>query len=290
MADTLAMIPPVQRAGWLFFFVFLFYASLSAGEQSKSPEGVAYGSFPGGPAPSKEQLTSLLQQIRWDTRRSGDQNPEGLRLRFEKIAGQGSATAEPPRYRVFAEGAAENKVYNLGVWPVGKPLLYRRENVYLNAQGLVMEHRPTPEEEASFKAPGDELVLTPEAGSAEPVRYILSSLDDQLSIAGTLVPHPVVSQDQQCTLEARIAEPDAAAILIVADGFPADARLSLVLESEGNNAHLDLKTDESGHAEVADFPTVPGKAQGSVLITAEGSDCLPSVRLPWGAPVAAKAP
>lgn len=122
------------------------------------------------------------------------------------------------------------------------------------------------------------------------MRYVLSSLDDQLSIEGTLVPHPDVGRDQQCTLEARRAEPGASAILIVADGFPADARLSLVLVSEGKTSHLDLTTDESGHTEVADFPTVPGKAQGTVSITAEGADCLPAVSLSWGAAPAAKMP
>jgi hypothetical protein len=251
---------------------------------------MSYGSFQGEPAPPRDRLATLLQQIRWDTRRTGDENPGGLRLRFEKIAAQGHDAAEPAQYRVFAEGAPENMVYNLGVWLIGKQLVYRHENVFLNAQGLLMQHRPRPEQEAAIKAPGDEVVLIPEAGSAEPIRYVLNSIEGELSIEGTLVPHPLVGRDQECTLEARMAEPDAAAILIVAEGFPADARLSLVLESEGKFAHLNFTTDESGHAEVADFPTVPGKAQGSLLITAEGSDCLPSVRLPWGAATSAKAP
>ena len=240
--------------------------------------------------PRTSRLDTLLQQIRWDTRRAGDQNPYGLRLRFEKIAAQGKDAEEPAQYRVFAEGAPENKVYTLGVWFIGKELLYRHENVYLNAQGLLMRHKPTPDEENAMSAPGDEVDLIPETASAEPVRYVLLSVDDELSIQGTLVPHPVVGQDQECTVEARMAEPGATAILIVADGFPADARLSLVLESEGSSAHLDVTTNENGHAEVAGFPTVPGKVQGSLLITAEASDCLPSVRLPWGVATSAKAP
>jgi hypothetical protein len=272
-----------------FFCVFLSFASVSSGQSAKPVDNVIYATFPGQPAPTKEMLATLLRQIRWDTRLAGDQNPEGLRLRFERIATQGAAT-EPAQYRVFAEGAPENKVYNVGVWLIGKTLLYRRQNIYVNGQGLLLQQRPTVEQESSFTVPGEELILTPEAGNAEPVRYLLSSVDDQLSIMGTLVPHPVFGQDQECRLEARMAEPDASAILIAADGFPADTRLSLVLESEGKNAHLNLTTDESGHAEVADFPTVPGKTQGSLLITAEGTDCLPAVRLPWGAAPVAKAP
>jgi hypothetical protein len=291
MAETGFMTRVFRRAGWLFFLVFFCFATPSTGQKSKSPEGMAYGSFPGQPAPSIERLGTLLRQIRWDTRRAGDENPDGLRLRFEKIDAAGT-TAAPVRYRVFAEGAPENKVYRLGVWVIGKELAYRTESIYVNGQGLILQHRPTAHEETSFKAPGEELVLMPETGNAEPVRYVLSSLDGELSIQGTLVPHPDVGRDGECMVEARMAEPGAAAILIVADAFPAEARLSLVLESEGKTTHLDLTTDESGHAEVADFPTVPGKAQGTLTITAEGTDCLPSVRLGWGtAPAAAgKAP
>jgi hypothetical protein len=274
----------------LFSLVVVAVAVPAKAQRASSAERVTFTSFPGEAAPRASRLDTLLQQIRWDTRRTGDQNPDGLRLRFEKIAAQGNDAAEPAQYRVFAEGAPENKVYTLGVWFIGKGLLYRHENIYLNTQGLLMRHKPTPDEETAMRAPGDEVVLIPETTSAEPVRYVLLSIDNQLSIQGTLVPHPVVGQDQECTLEARIAEPGSTAILIVADGFPAEARLALVLESEGSVAHLDFTTDENGHAEVADFPSVPGKAQGSLLITAEASDCLPSVRLPWGATISAKAP
>ena len=290
MRETGLMRPVLYRALLLFFFALVACTAASRAQRSSSAEKVTYTSFPGEAAPRTSRLDTLLQQIRWDTRRAGDQNPDGLRLRFEMIRTPESDAGEPAQYRVFAEGAPENKVYSLGVWFIGKELLYRHENVYLNTQGLFMRHKPTPEQETAMKAPGDEVVLIPETASAEPVRYVLLSIDNQLSIQGTLVPHPVVGQDQECTLEARIAEPGTTAVLIVADGFPADARLSLVLESEGSAAHLDVTTDENGHAEVADFPAVPGKSQGSLLITAEASDCLPSVRLPWGVATSAKAP
>lgn len=292
MPET-GLIPPVFRRAALPVLIVLVSGVTPAAARAQvasAPDKMSYGRFQGEPAPPLVRLAVLLQQIRWDTRRAGDLNPDGLRLRFERLPLQANEAPEPARYRVFAEGAPENKVYTLGVWLVGKQIAYRRENLYVNAQGLLMVHRPTPEQESAMKAPGDELILTPDAATAEPIRYILGSLDEQLSIQGTLVPHPLVGEDQECTLEARIAEPEAAAILIVADGFPGDARLSLVLESEGNTAHLALHTDPSGHAEVVDFPSVPGKTQGTLLVTAEASDCLPAVRVPWGTAISAKAP
>jgi hypothetical protein len=260
----------------------------SGGESAKSVAGLSYSSFPGQPAPSLELLTNLMNQVRWDAQRASDRNPDGLRLRFEKIEGQEAAGTATAHYRVFAEGAPENKVYGLTLWLVGQKLAEDSRDIYLNDQGLVMVHRPRPGQETVFKAPGDELVLAPEAATAEPIRYMLSSKDDQLAILGTLVPHPLLAQDQACTLELRTAQPHAAAVLIVADGFPGDAKIPLVLESEGQTVHMTMATDSSGHAEVGDFPAVPGKAQGRLRVTAEGPSCLPSAILPWGAPAEAK--
>jgi hypothetical protein len=267
--------------------VFLHLASLGWGQSLKDPSGLTYSNFPGQPAPSKALLFDLIRQVRWDTR-PRNQNSQGLRLRFEKVEDRAAAGSDLARYRVFAEGAPENKVYLLGVWPIGNNLSYGSQEIYANSQGLLMVHRPTPEQEASFKAPGDELTLAPAVNTAEPIRYILSSKDQLLSILGTLVPHPVFARDQECTLEVRLAEPDATAVVIVANGFPALAKIPLVLESEGETANLTMTTDGSGSAEVADFPSVLGKAQGTLKATAEGSNCLPSVLLPWGAGILVK--
>lgn len=271
----------IRRSALIIFVIFLPLASLSWGQSLKDSEHLTYSSFSGQPTPSKELLSELIRQIRWDTR-GRYQNPQGLSLRFEKVAGPASPATALAQYRVFAEGAPENKIYTLGVWPIGKNLSYGSQEIYANAQGLLMVHRPTADQETSFKAPGDELYLAPQVNAAEPVRYILTSKDQQLSILGTLVPQPVVAHDQECTLEVRIAEPDAAAVLLVTNGFPAQAKIPLVLESEGETVTLMMTTDSGGQAEVADFPVVHGKPQGTLKATAEGSDCLPSTLLPWG--------
>jgi hypothetical protein len=259
----------------------------SWGQSAKDLAGLSYSNFRGQPAPSKDSLFDLIRQVRWDTE-PREENSEGLRLRFEKIEDPATPGTGLGRYRVFAEGAPENRVYTVGVWQVGQNLSYGSQEIYINSQGLLMIHRPTPAQEASFKAPGDELSLMPQANPAEPIRYMLSSKDREVSIVGTLVPQPVVARDQECTLEVRIAEPDALAVLIVAKGFPALAKIPLVLESEGENANVVMKTDASGNAEVADFPPVPGKAQGTLKATAEGSDCLPTAFLPWGSGILVK--
>jgi hypothetical protein len=282
MAETVLMTPIIRWSALILFCVYLQGTFLSWGQSSKDTAELTYSSFQGQPAPSKELITDLLRQVRWDTR-AANQNPQGLRLRFEKIEDPASPAESLARYRVFADGAPENKVYTLGIWSVGKALSYSTQEIYANSQGLLMIHKPTPEQDTRFKVPGDELELMPQVSAAEPVRYILSSKDGQLSMLGTVVPRPVVARDQACTLEVRIAEPDAAAMLIVASGFPGRARIPVVLESEGETATLTMTTDAGGQAEVADLPEVLGKGQGTLKATAEGSDCLPSALLPWGA-------
>ncbi len=251
---------------------------------SKKPEAFTYSHFKGAPSPSKETLHLLERQVHWDEVGTGSKNASGLQLRFEKIdepATPGRSAAES--YRVYAAGAPENKVFAFESWPVDKNATADTRDVYVNGQGLLMIHRPKPAQEMSFKAGDDELDLWPATASGEPVRFLLSSIDGQLRIFGTLVPHPVVADDQGCRIEVRVAQPDSAAVLIVIDRFPAKTNIPLVLKSEDESLSKTLVTDSEGHAVMALFPYLPGKAQGILKATAEGPNCLPFVVMPWGA-------
>jgi hypothetical protein len=271
---------------------FLFLSAyITYGQDLKQSNVLNYFNFKGQPTPSKDLLTLLERQARWDDAGSGDLNltgsrlnPTGLRLIFEKIDEQPTQEGRvATRYRVRAEGTPENKVFSFGTWPIDKTVSTDIRDIYVNGQGLLLLHPPAPEQEMSFKALDDELHIMPVTGIAEPVRYLFSGRDRQLSIYGTLVPHPVIAVDKGCRLEVRIAQPDAKAVLIIADRFPARERIPLVLESEGSSASEELNTNADGHAVMAVFPYVPGKAQGMLKATAEGPGCLPSVLLQWGA-------
>jgi hypothetical protein len=262
----------------------LFHSPVfSYGQIVKKPEGLTYSHFRGQAAPTKELTTLLERQARWDEAGGpGDLNPSKLRMRFQKIDEQvtpGGRVAT--RYRVFVEGAPENKVFSFTAWPMAKPFSPDPRDIYVNGQGLLLLHKPRPEQEMSFKSE-DELEITPLTDSAEPMRYLLARRDGQLQIFGTLVPNPVVSEEQGCRLEVRIAQPDAAAALIIIDGFPVRTKISLVLESEGAGSSEVVMTNLDGHGVLADFPFVPGKTHGVLKVSAEGPNCLPSILLPWG--------
>ncbi|MGA9670795.1 MAG: hypothetical protein WBQ94_16410 [Terracidiphilus sp.] len=254
---------------------------------------ITFSGFEGEAKPSKSMLTLLGREVQWDDAGKNEDNPSGVHLRFEKIdertAPEGVVVA---RYRVFAEGAPENTIYGLRTWVVGKEESSDPTDLYVNGQGLLMIHKPKPEQETRFSAGDDEFHIMPIAGNAEPIRYLLFSMDGRLEIYGTLVPHPVMAEDQGCSIEARIAQPDAAAVLIIVNRFAPKSKVPVVLKSEGKLASEVLSTDANGHAVLADFPYVTGKTQGMLKASAEGEKCLPSVTLPWGpsGPVAAKVP
>jgi hypothetical protein len=270
----------------------LFLSPLySYGQDLRQSNDLKYFLFNNQSTPSKELLALLERQVRWDDAGSGNLNPtesrfnaSGLRLRFEKINEQA-----PPggrvvaRYRVFAEGAPENKVYSVGFWSIAHNMAYDPRDIYVNEQGLLMLHQPKPEQETSLNTGDDEYDIQPVTDNAEPMRYLFYTRYGPLMIPGTLVPHPVVSEDHGCRMEVRIAQPHATAVLIIIDRFPAKAKIPLVLESEEMIANEILTTDAGGHAVIAVFPYLRGKTQGVFKANAEGPKCLPNVILPWGA-------
>lgn len=284
IADTIRMMAsPSRLIARLSLFVLLHMTLFSYGQEPRRPGALKYFHFPGQPALSTELKKVLDSQVVWDDSGQDFLNPSGVQLRFEKIDEQATPDGRSAaRYRVFAGGAPENKIFGLESWPVDKDGVFDPRDIYANNQGLLMTHRPKPED-ARFKAPDDELAITAVTENAEPIRFLLSSKDGQLQIFGTLVPHPVEADDQGCRIEVRIGQPGAASILIIVNGFPEKAKIPLVLQSEGSATSESLATDANGHAVIAGIPYAPGRAQGVLKATAEGPNCLPSVVLPWNA-------
>jgi hypothetical protein len=288
--ETVCMASSTRFLACISLLVLLVFPHSSIGQKTKQKYGLSFSLFKGQSAPSKELLDTLSREAFWDDF-SEDMNPTGLRLRFVKIdeqAAPGGRIAD--RYRVYVDGAPESKVFAFATWPINEPLVYDPRDIYVNGQGLLLIHKPKPEQEMSLTAPDDELVVVATTASAEPVRYLFAKRDKKLSVFGTLVPHPLKSEEQGCKLEARIAAPDASSVLIVADGFPAKAKIPLVLESEGLTFSASMMADQDGHAVMAAFPYVSGKTQGTLRATAEGPDCLPTVVLPWGSAAPAPVP
>jgi hypothetical protein len=258
-------------------------------QKEKDIAGLPYKFFEHGSAPSEELLVVLAKQLHWDNGGAGNLDRMAVHLRFEKVDEVKTADGDQPRYRVYAEGAPEDKVYGLSTLEVGKVIDNSVQDVYVNAQGLVMTRRPNPEEEGLTRMPGSELYVTPKSFPGLPTRYAVGSRDGTVTAFGTIDPIPVVNFDRLCRLEARIGAPGAAAVLIVADGFTPKMRLAIILESQGDIVNIEAITDHNGHAVVAGFPFIQGQTKGILKATAQGQNCLPSVQIPWDSTAAAPA-
>jgi hypothetical protein len=301
MPQTVKMTRLIVRYLLVFIFVLSYASLLCPGQSAKQPrivdylqkksDVIPYAVFGAQAPPSKEMLDLLESQMAWDKATPEPTNPLGMHLRFVKIDDTAKGAAE--RYRVFVDDVPENKVFSFGTWLISKDIVHDSafisanagvsgsRDVYVNDRGLLMYHKPKPEEARSARL-ADELEVTPVAASGEPIRYMLDSLDEELQIVGTLVPHPVLVEDEGCRVEVRLAQPDARAVLIFVDGFKPKSKVPVVLQSANETVTQLLTADEAGRAVLAGFPHVPGKTQGVLKVTAEGANCLPSVELPWG--------
>lgn len=295
IADTSDMVRSNRQIACVALLVS-FYSPLFFSQQNSKKSDVKryfsnestflrFSHFHGQSVPPSELRALLDRQARWDDTKLSDPSQSGLRLHFEKIDEQPTQVGrEPVRYRVFAEGAPQDKVFVFQTWRVDNAISTDPRDIYVNAQGLLMTHLPKPEEETSLKVAEGELEVASPTENAEPIRFLLARRDGETSIFGTLVSHPVESYDQGCRLEVRAAQPGAMAVLIIVDGFPAKSKIPLVLESEGSVVSEVLDANSDGHAVMAVFPAVDGKTRGTLKASAEGSNCLPSVVLPWSAP------
>ena len=233
---------------------------------------------------STGNLAALLQrQVGWDDALPDKKNPSGLHFKFLKIDEASTPEGHQVRYRVYVPGASEKPKYALGTWKIGSDLQILPVDVYVNAQGLLMVHKPRPDQENSDSvADDDELDLATPAARGEPVRFVLATPDGKFMVPGTVVPFPIESKGSTCRIEVRLVEPEGQAILIYADGLPPNSEIPFQAVSAGEPETSKFSVNANGHAVTTDLPYVDGKAMGILKVTVDAKGCLTSVEIPWG--------
>ena len=241
---------------------------------------------PGSPAQSLKQTIpqetqGLLQrQISWDDNQPGKNNPNGLYFQFSEIDETTSSGKRVAHYRAYVIGAPENKKYTLTVWKIGSVPHILSNNVYVNAKGLLMTRKPSPEQENCDFLGDNEFHLDVQAAQAEPVRYAFTSSDKELLVYGTLVPFPLEGNDRGCRLEVRLAVPDGGAVLIYADGLPANTVVPFQLLSNGKQETENFTVNAQGHAVTNGIPSTEGQKQGSLRATLTTPECSVAIEIP----------
>jgi hypothetical protein len=263
------MLPRIAVLNSLSFFCLAFFVPIFSAQAPKQ-------TIP-------DQTQDLLQrQISWDANRPDVKNPSGLQLRFFKTDETTASGKRLARFRAYVSGAPEGKKYTLTIWRIGSDPHTLSGSVFVNDKGLLMLHKPRPEQEDSDFVGDDEFHVGTEAARGEPVRYALASTDKTLFISGTVVPFPVEDINNGCRLEVRLALPEANAVLIYADGLPSNTEIPFQLVSAGKQETQKFSVDAQGHAATANFNFAGGEDRGSLRVTLATRECSTAVEIPWG--------
>jgi hypothetical protein len=232
---------------------------------------------------SPKVLAILQQQVGMDDHIPNVKNPAGLHIQFSKIGESNQDEGHFANYRAYVPGAPKDQTYLRAIWKIGTDPQFMPGEIYLNSQGLLMSKKPRLDEE--YKAivdPDDEVEFSFQVARGEPVRVLLTTPDGKTVIPGTIVPFPIQGRDKQCKLEARLALPEAAAVLIDADGLAPNSDIPFQTLSEGQAHSGTLHTNAHGHAARIELPYVTGKDAGNLKVTIETKECSTSVEIPWG--------
>jgi len=230
-----------------------------------------------------QETQGLFQrQISWDENSPSEKNPNGLYFQFSKTDETTSSGKRVVLYRAYVVGAPENKKYTLTVWRLGSDPRILSNQVYVNAKGLLMAHKPSPEQENSDFVGDAELQISVQAVQAEPVRYALASSDKALLVYGTVVPFPLTDTDRGCQLEVRLAHSDATAVLIYADGLPANAEIPFKLLSADKPEMGKFRVNSQGHAVETGILSTSGNDRGMLKVSLAVPECSATVEIPWG--------
>jgi hypothetical protein len=224
----------------------------------------------------------LQRQISWDENQPSEKNPNGLFFQFSKIDETNSSGKRVAQYRAYVLGAPENKKYTLTMWRLGADPRILSNQVYVNAKGLLMVHKASPEQEKSNFVGDAEFHLAVQAARAEPVRYALASSDKAILVYGTVVPFPLTDTDRSCQLEVRLAHSDATAVLIYADGLPANAEIPFQMLSADKPETRKFSVNAQGHAVETGILSTSGKDRAMLKVTLSSTECSVAVEISWG--------
>jgi hypothetical protein len=262
----------------------LLLALVSFAGGQKEGSRIPQGGVPGRPGPPTEDdlHRAEAERVAQATINWEKSSTPGVKVRMELLKKgtlNGKASVD---YRVKVEGAPHDKLYKLTAWPVtaANPI-QMMDGLTLGKDGTVMCPANSDKSCAErFKGKEVHLSYTPEIG--EIFRQALISDDSQSRIFFSMVPAPIVERDKSCSLEAVRLSPSFELALIRGHGFIAGEPLSLHTQSYQEVHSVAAKADARGDFILSITPTVKGKTNGVIEISAKGAACSPTISFNWG--------
>jgi len=223
------------------------------------------------------------ERIHWDR---GFDQPPGSHLRFVKKSETKRSSQHVNVYRVFVDGGTEDTEYSISIWPATEQHetpMKSPSPFYVNRKGLLMNRKPTKDEEDSESLAEGELDLAfAQAGPGEPLRAMLRSNDGKQVITGTQIDAPVVSTNGPCHAALQREMSEGMIMLFYLDGFPPDTPITINSNSAGEERIFPEKTDSKGHVAFIERPRVLKVTSGTVTETVKTDLCTISISMRWG--------
>ena len=205
-------------------------------------------------------------------------NPPGVELTLKELSRERGKFV----YNLYAHGLPRDHTYTIFQWPVTqlKPTA-AVSGVTFDESGLaICQGKPgTCGDPASPNAHVNIMIFPAEG---EPFRVSAIAKDDyKLQAFAKVVPRPNAAEDKGCRVEAVLLMPHAELILLQASNFPANTRLTMIADSEGEIQKTQPTTDAKGEYTYALMPAKAGLKSGSIKVRLEGPNCAPQVSVPW---------
>ena len=186
-------------------------------------------------------------------------------------------------YKISGSGAPNLKKYELVAWPITftNPVTVM-DGLMIDGSGRVGCPAQS-KDSCSRNFDGKELLIEYSATKGEIYRNALISTDKKSKVFFSVVPEPIISKDAACSLEVLRLQPAFELVLIHARGFKPGEAVAFHSRSYDDVHDLVASADALGEFWAPYTPYVEGKTSGAADVTANGSQCRPTVSFNWGA-------
>ena len=236
----------------------------------------------------------------------------GITLTLKEMSREKVASGTLITYRLSATGFASGTRLTLLRWPLNQNVTAVMNGIDIDASGTAVcaspgpalsaptaagsgpssdaakDSKPTTAPNPSVQActktmqPNAPVEIAVTAARGEAVRVGLLAEDRKSGAATSVVPFPIVGENNGCKLQVVLGAKDAELVLIEGDGFKPDQPFTAGTESFGLKSSLAAKPDAQGHFVAAMTPYVQGHDSGDTVIYYQSQACTPTVSFHWG--------
>ncbi len=186
-------------------------------------------------------------------------------------------------FTLHAKGFQPGNSITLLRWPLDSGVKQVATGLTVDASGQLICPDISQGDCLTSMQPGDPVHVKTVAARGEPLRVAIISADHKKRAETTIIPFPIESTSNGCTLEAILGTKNASLVLLEGAGFPKNTQIELHIVTFGKDRPLTTTTNAAGGLIVADLPAVSGHTSGTTTISYHGSTCSPSLSFPWGA-------